>query len=273
MLKLLSLISERVEYVSKSLAQAGDAIYSVPMALKWISREAADPVERGHWIETAIKVVLVLGLATVIELLVIRWLARFRRRLDEHPRNGWITKCLAVLARAVLKLLPIFAFAAAAYGILPLTEPREATRLIVLTLVNASVLARAVLALGRIVLSPGLVRLRVVPIGDETANYAQIWLRRFVNVAVYGYFLAQGLVLIGVPIAVYEILLRISACCWRRWPSSSCCRTGLRGASSAWRKHAHHICAGAGCRCVASRRHSRDRGSVPGLGFCHPGRH
>ena len=207
--RLLSLISERVEYVSKSLAQAGDAIYSVPMALRWISREAADPVERGHWIETAIKVVLVLGLATAIELVVIRWLARFRRRLDEHPRNGWIGRCLAVLARAVLELLPIFAFAAAAYGILPLTEPREATRLIVLTLVNASVLARAVLALGRIVLSPGLVRLRVVPIGDETANYAQIWLRRFVNVAVYGYFLAQGLVLIGVPIAVYEILLRI----------------------------------------------------------------
>jgi small conductance mechanosensitive channel len=207
--RLLSLISERVEYVSKSLAQAGDAIYSVPMALRWISREAADPIERGHWIETAIKVVLVLGLATAIELVVIRWLGRFRRRLDEHPRNGWITKILAVLARAFLELLPIFAFAAAAYGILPLTEPREATRLIVLTLVNASVLARAILALGRIVLSPGLVRLRMVPIGDETANYAQIWLRRFVNVAVYGYFLAQGLVLIGVPIAIYEILLRI----------------------------------------------------------------
>src|SRR5215813_3787183 len=39
--RLLSLISERVEFVSKSLAQAGDAIYSVPMALRWISREAA----------------------------------------------------------------------------------------------------------------------------------------------------------------------------------------------------------------------------------------
>lgn len=207
--QLLSLISERVEQVSKSLGQAGKAIYAAPVVLQWIGRESADPIARGRWIETAIKVLLVLGLATAIEIAVIRFLARFRRRLAEQPRNGWWLRALAVLARAILELMPILAFAAAAYGILPLTEPRQATRLIVLTLVNASVIARAILALGRIVLSPGLAQLRTVPIGDETANYAQIWLRRLVNVAVYGYFLAQGLLLVGVPPAIYQILLRV----------------------------------------------------------------
>ncbi len=207
--RLLSLISERVKRVSDSLVEAGEAIYAAPATLKWIGREAADPIARGRWIEVAIKVVIVLGLATAVEIAVIRFLGRFRRRLAEQPRNGWWVKALAVVARTILELLPILAFATAAYGILPLTEPREATRLIVLTLVNASVIARAILALGRIVLSPGLTQLRTVPIGNETANYAQIWLRRFVNVAVYGYFLSQALLLVGVPTAIYEILLRI----------------------------------------------------------------
>jgi moderate conductance mechanosensitive channel len=207
--QLLSIISSRVEQVSDTLAEAGEAIYAAPAALHWVSRQAADPIERGRWIETAFKVLIVLGLATAIEIAVIRFLARFRRRLAEQPRNGWWMRILSVLARTVLELLPILAFAAAAYGILPLTEPREATRLIVLTLVNASVLARAILALGRILLSPGWPQLRPLPLGDESANYAQIWLRRFVNVAVYGYFVAQGLLLIGVPAAIYLILLRV----------------------------------------------------------------
>jgi small conductance mechanosensitive channel len=206
--RLLSIVSDRVEQVSQSLAEAGKAIYAAPAALHWVVREASDPIARGRWIEVAFKVLIVLGLATAIEIAVIRFLSRFRRRLAEQPRNGWWVKILSVLARAILELLPILAFAAAAYGILPLTEPREATRLIVLTLVNASVLARAILALGRILLSPGLPRLRPLPLGDETANYGQIWLRRFVNVSVYGYFLAQGLLLIGVPPGIYLILLR-----------------------------------------------------------------
>ena len=207
--RLLSVISGRVEQMSQALAEAGRAIYAAPAALQWMSRQARDPVERGRWIETAFKVLIVLGLATAIEIAVIRFLGRFRRRLADQPRNGWLTRMLSVLARAVLELLPILAFAAAAYGILPLTEPREATRLIVLTLVNASVLARAILALGRILLSPGLPQLRPVPLGDESANYVQIWLRRFVNVAIYGYFVAQGLLLIGVPASIYMILLRM----------------------------------------------------------------
>jgi small-conductance mechanosensitive channel len=206
--RLLSLVSDRVEQVSQSLAEAGRAIYAAPAALQWFSRQAGDPIARGRWIEVAFKVLVVLGLATAVEAGVIRFLARFRRRLAEQPRQGWWVKILSVLARAILELLPILAFAAAAYAILPLTEPREATRLIVLTLVNASVLARAILALGRIALSPGLPRLRPLPLGDETANYAQIWLRRFVNVAVYGYFLAQGLLLVGVPASIYLIFLR-----------------------------------------------------------------
>src|SRR5262249_36685548 len=205
---LLTLISDRVKSVSDVLAQAAQAVDEAPDAFRWISRQAADPEARGRWIETAIKVLIVLGLATAVESGVARLLGRVRRRLREQPRNGWVAKLLMIAFRGVLELMPIVAFAAAAYGVLPLTEPRVATRLIVLTLVNASVLARAVLAIGRLVLSPGLPRLRLVPIGDETANYAQIWLRRLANTSIYGYFLVQGLLLIGVPSALCLVLLR-----------------------------------------------------------------
>src|SRR5688572_26872563 len=113
---LLSIVSDRVAQVSQSLAEAGTAIYAAPAALHWVVREASDPVARGRWIEVAFKVLIVLGLATAIEIAVIRFLSRFRRRLAEQPRNGWWVKILSVLARAILELLPILAFAAAAYG-------------------------------------------------------------------------------------------------------------------------------------------------------------
>src|SRR6185312_14105409 len=44
--------------------------------------------------------------------------------------------------------------------------------------------------------------------GDETRNYLYIWARRFANWSVYGFALATGAWWLGVPGAIYALLLR-----------------------------------------------------------------
>src|SRR6185437_6862554 len=45
-------------------------------------------------------------------------------------------------------------------------------------------------------------------LGDETRNYLYIWARRFANWSVYGFALATGTWWLGVPGAIYALLLR-----------------------------------------------------------------
>jgi small conductance mechanosensitive channel len=112
------------------------------------------------------------------------------------------------LARLLLELLPIAVFITVVYGVLPATNPSEATRLVALTIINAYVATRVIGAIARALLSPTAAGLRLIPVSDETANYIVIWLRRLTVVAAYGYFLTEAALLLGLPIHVYDLLLR-----------------------------------------------------------------
>ncbi len=114
-------------------------------------------------------------------------------------RKQWNVAVL--LARTLLELLPVAAFALAANAVLPLTEPQAVTRLAALALINANVAARALLAVARMILTPRADSLRVLPLSGETATYAYIWVRRFVTLGVYGYMLIEAAQALGLPAA------------------------------------------------------------------------
>jgi len=56
---------------------------------------------------------------------------------------------------------------------------------------------------------PRVTNLRIVSIGDETANYIVLWIRRFTNIGVYGYFFAEAALLLGMPKGGYLALIKI----------------------------------------------------------------
>ncbi len=57
--------------------------------------------------------------------------------------------------------------------------------------------------------SPAAPYLRLVPLSDETANYADIWMHRLTITPVYGYFALQAALLVGLPGSLYAGLLRL----------------------------------------------------------------
>ena len=162
------------------------------------------PLKRDKWIAGLWKTLLVLALAMLVEFLLRLLLRRPRAAVEAKDTDAWPVRLLFLSARTILDLLPIGAFAATAYGVLPLLEPTDAVRLIALTIIYANVLARAILAIARMILVPKAETLRLVPLSTEDARYLYLWVRRFANTTIYVYFTIQAAALFGLPADVAE---------------------------------------------------------------------
>lgn len=168
--------------------------------------DLSDPfvLERVGWAVTT--VIAVLAAALLAESLVKRLLAGLRRSVSVRPARAWAMRVMLLAVRAVLDILPIAAFAAAAYGVLALVDLAFIVRLAVVTVINANVLARLILVAARAVFSPDAPQMRLVPMGHENAAYGYLWARRFTHTIVYGYFLLRAAWVLGLSLAAYRAL-------------------------------------------------------------------
>jgi len=207
--RLMGQVSGAVGELSDELVLAATELAELPLALLEGIEGLREATARDRALEVVGKVVLVLLGGLLAELLVKRLLARPRRALSDRRSDGWGLRVAYLLVRTLLDILPILAFAAVAYGILPLTEPQPVTRLVALTLINANLLSRVIGVLGGMLLVPDTPGLRLLPMGDETASYVQVWLRRFTIIGVYGYFLLDAFLLLGLAPSAHALLMNL----------------------------------------------------------------
>jgi small-conductance mechanosensitive channel len=207
--RLLAALSQRIDALAGQLTGATSAMVRLPDALADLWRESKDAQTVSRWTEIVGKILLVLLAGFAVEWVTRRALARPRLTVEQRRREGLVLRLALLLVRTVLDLLPIGAFALAAYLVLPLTEPRPATGLVALAIVNANVIAKTILAAARMLFAPRVENLRLFPIGDETAGYLYIWVRRFAAIGVYGYVFVEAGLLLGLPKGAYAILLKI----------------------------------------------------------------
>lgn len=115
-----------------------------------------------------------------------------------------------VFVDLMLNLLPVTVFAALGNALLstPLGDTTN-TRLVVIAVVNAYVLCRAVMCLVRMVVAPGMPRLRLVQCDDDTAAYVERWMRRLAGVTVFGFAIAEVGLLFGLYPSAHDVLLKI----------------------------------------------------------------
>ncbi|MDX1709840.1 MAG: hypothetical protein R3316_01730, partial [Rhodovibrionaceae bacterium] len=169
--RLLARVSNRVDAVAKQLAEAAGVVLKLPEVATQAWEAARDAEIRQSLMEIAGKVLGVLLAAGVVQWLVMKALTRPRQGLESRAHDGVLVRLLLLFLRALLMLLPLAAFAAVAYGALPLIEPRRITRLVTLALVNAHILASVATIAGDFVMAPRAPGLRLPRIGDETAYY------------------------------------------------------------------------------------------------------
>ena len=174
----------------------------------WFKDQADKPELRAFWVTLLWKVGLIIGAGLVARYLARLILKKPRTGIEERHYPGLITRSVWLLVRTLIDMAPIAAFGLAAYGTLELLELGstahdealgDTVRTIAVAFIQAIVIARALLAFARLVMTPLAPNLRLIPLSDEDAAYAYIWVSRFVNFSVYGFVLAETLALTGMP--------------------------------------------------------------------------
>ncbi len=206
----LSFLAERMDVLSRQLVQVANVFKELPGAIDWVNRQMEDPSARDRWVQIAIQLTMILTAGLVVERFVGWLLARPRAALA--ARRGGATALVRIpllLGRALLELAPIAAFIVVGYAILSVSEPGPRVRLVALAVINATVILQILLVAARILISPFAPALRLVRMGDANALRLYRWVRRLAAVGVYGYFLAEGAYVLGLPLGAYGALLKL----------------------------------------------------------------
>ncbi|MFM2042175.1 MAG: hypothetical protein RLY86_751 [Pseudomonadota bacterium] len=207
--RLLTGLSDRVEALSAQIATAGQALTDTPRALRWLRKQVTEPAQREAWAALGIALAVIVAAGYAARMTVGWLIRRPRAAFGARAPSGLVSKLLLLTVRLVLDLMPVAAFALAGYGVLSATDPPRAVRLAALTFLNASILVQLVIVLARAVASPVQSPLRLLPVGDETAHYLVIWVRRIALTAVYGYFIAEVAKLLGLPADAHAAMLKL----------------------------------------------------------------
>lgn len=206
---LVSRLSSAATAASRGLVGAVDKLGDLPALGAWISRQFTDAPTRNAWIFALIKLAAMIAIGWIAERVVGMVLTRPRKAVEGRGAQGLLFRLPLLVARTVMDMLPVAAFAVAAYVVLPLLSPSGHTQVMGITFLNAYVVIRAAIIVARMLLVPVVETLRVLPLAGETANYLFIWARRLIYVAGVGYYVAEAALLLGLPRGGYDGFVRL----------------------------------------------------------------
>jgi small conductance mechanosensitive channel len=205
----VDVIAGRAELVRSLTAKVAAAIGRLPLFVAWLQEQWRDPDQRALWLGLGVSCLIVFGCGIVAYLVIRAALTPLRRRLASGALPGILARATRVPVRLVVDLLPVLAFALAAYVALDLVQPEGVERLVVTTLIDAAILAEAAVVLIRRLFSPRTPELRLLPIADAAARYGARWTSRIVRTAIYGRAAITAAGHLGLPRALGDLLLNV----------------------------------------------------------------
>lgn len=209
--EILAALSEQIDKLNNGINVISKYLLKLPEITKDVIEGFSDPVRRANWLDAFFRFLGLFVAAGLAQWLASRLTQPLRLAIVHNgglKNSPFYIKGFNVALLALLDLLPLVIFAALAYGLLPFLLESRGAHLAALSLIAAHLIVCAILILADAVLQPAHPSLRLMPIPDEGANYARIWLWRFLMFGVYGYCLLQALLLLGITSAVHATLLR-----------------------------------------------------------------
>jgi small-conductance mechanosensitive channel len=243
--QLLVQVSDSVTQMADQFTAAAEAVNDAPLVWYWLTGVADDPHELRRLLHASWRLAVVLVCALAGEWLAGRAVRRPRRALEaraphdepgelsDPSRDGlsaaeageselrarhrrfsvaWrmLRRLPFVFGGLLLNLLPVAVFAAISSGLLgtPLGDAKN-PRLVVLAVVYAYVICRAIMCFTRMVVAPDSPRLRLLQCSNDTAAYIERWMRRLAVVAVFGVTLAEVGLLFGLYRSAHDAVLKL----------------------------------------------------------------
>ncbi len=199
-------VSERLSNFGDKLVSGSDAFVDFPGAINWVRDQFSNIENRAFWIALIWKIVAVVAAGVIVFWIVNLALGRLRGIIADRQSSSILVRIPLLTARIFVDLLPLLAFGIATYGALPLVHADKTINLVALSVINAILVARGIISIACTVLAPQAEGRRLFPLSDLNANYMSLWVRRFVNIGVYGYFLAQASLLLELPSSGYQTI-------------------------------------------------------------------
>lgn len=207
--RLVSTLSTTAGDLSHQVVAVANRLSNLPELAAWFERQVTDPAVRSVWLFALFKLAAVIVAGWLAERVTFYLLARPRRAVEGLEAASLLVRLPLLFVRTVMELVPVAAFAVAAYALLPLLSPGRQTQVLVVSFVSAYVLIRGLTILMRMILVPPGPSLRLLPMGPETATYLFIWSRRLIATGVVGYYAAEAALLFGLPLAAHAGLIRV----------------------------------------------------------------
>ena len=153
--RMIAALLENVKETSRQLGAAADVFRDVPVIFTWVQDQVVNPEPRQRWLDLIVKLALILLAGGVAEWLVRLVLGRPRRAMEERDVDSLWVRLPLLAGRTVLDLVPLAAFAGAAYVVAPMVRPTPQTQVVALTLINAYLVVGVILAGARIAVFGG----------------------------------------------------------------------------------------------------------------------
>jgi small conductance mechanosensitive channel len=203
--------SERVAALGARMASVLGVLRNVPDLIPWFEGQVGITAKRDRLIGLIWRFLAIVGLGMAVQFVFRKLTEATRRRLETVPDDEAMgARAFRFIGRTFMLYLNALAYAAGAYGayvLLPMAAPSAA---VLLVGASSFFVAKLILATARVFLSPGVPGLRPGDIGDETAHYLYIWVRRLVRIFVYAFFVLEAMRLVGLPAPAHESLVYLT---------------------------------------------------------------
>ncbi len=206
---LLSHVIDRVQAIVWKVNAAAGSLGDVDRLTEWFGVMATDPARRNLLLTAIGQLLLLLAIGMVAAYALGRLIRMPFQNLESRTAGGPVLRFWIAVARLVLGILPIAGLVLAMSLVQAWLEPGPRTRVLASDAINAIAISAAADLVLRAILSPSIPKARPVPLSDEAAAYLYVWLRRFVRLGVYGFFVLEGFRHLGMPDAAHELLANL----------------------------------------------------------------
>ncbi len=202
-------LTQQINAITGEILAVAQVVVDAPRLIDWVRSQVGDGTARRFWLAVAKRLLIIFGVGIVADRIVHFLLSRPARRLGEARGTSVFGRLVLMVLAFAVEVLPAVAFAGAASFTVPFVHAHYGTAQVAKVVIGAIFWGRLVLAAARVaLLSPSAVAL--YPLAGETREYLYIWVRRFTHWTVYGYAVASSTWWLGVPGAIYALLLRVT---------------------------------------------------------------